>query len=429
MLKISDEVARTLRLGGPVVALESTIITHGMEYPQNKDTALAVERIIREAGATPATIAILKGVVRVGLSEEEIDHLARNKKDARKCSRRDLGAVLTLKQNGSTTVAGTMFLAQMAGIHVFVTGGIGGVHRMAPKRTLLRSPDEDAELTFDISADLTELARTRVAVVCAGAKSILDIANTLEFLETMGVPVIAHNSDFFPDFYTPSSGLRAPLRANSPSDCAQIYKTMLDLNQQNGMLVAVPVPAEQAAPEEAVKSAISTALREADEQKISGAAITPFLLRRVNELTGGDSSASNVALIKNNARYGAQMAIALAAEIKSEKRQPVGSRPPKVVLVGGISADLRTTAGEVTANDNSSRGQVEIYAGGAARNATECLSRLGLRGDEALLLSTVGSDQLGSFLLGSLEKLGLSRRGVMTLEGMKSGVFSAQLDR
>jgi pseudouridine-5'-phosphate glycosidase len=281
LLDINPEVKQALMQNRPVVALESTIITHGMEYPINRDTALAVEKIVRDYGATPATIAIIKGVIKIGLSNEELEMLStEGKKNSRKCSRRDLAYVIARKMNGSTTVAGTMYLASLAGIKVFVTGGIGGVHR-------------GAEQTFDISADLTELARTRISVVSAGVKSILDIPKTLEYLETMGVPVVTYQSDDFPDFFTRKSGLPTVFRCDTPEECAAMIRSQEDLQLNTGILFTVPIPEDKEADSEKIKAGIDQSLKEAEEKGISGALITPFLLKRVNELTGGESSSSS----------------------------------------------------------------------------------------------------------------------------------------
>ena len=290
---MSPEVAQALEKGHPIVALESTIITHGMEYPTNRDTALLVEDTVRKFGAIPATIAIIHGVIKVGLSRDEIEYLSlEGPKNARKCSRRDLAYVMSIKGNGSTTVAGTMVLANWAGIKVFVTGGIGGVHR-------------GAESTMDISADLKELGQTPVAVISAGVKSILDIPKTLEYLETQGVPVVSIGQDEFPDFFTTDSGEKAPFRCDTPAQCAAMLISQLQMNLQTGLLFSVPIPADKAADSRKIRGAIDQALKEADHHKIQGAKITPYLLKRVNELTGGESSASNVELIKNNAKMGA----------------------------------------------------------------------------------------------------------------------------
>ena len=251
---IKQEVQDALSQGKPVVALESTIITHGMPYPNNRDTAFEVEKIIREEGAIPATIAIIGGVIKVGLTSEELEYLSvEGKENARKCSRRDFAYVLSRKMNGSTTVAGTMYCASMAGISVFATGGLGGVHR-------------GVEQTMDISADLTELARTPVNVVSAGVKSILDIPKTLEYLETMGVPVVSYGSDYFPDFFTSSSGIKTEFRCDTPKECADMIKSQQIMKLQTGMIFANPVPKDKEANPEVVREAISQALKEADEQ-------------------------------------------------------------------------------------------------------------------------------------------------------------------
>lgn len=287
---VKQEVREAIQQGRAVVALESTIITHGMEYPVNRDTALAVEEIVRANGAVPATIALINGLVRIGLDKEDIEYLSKDgKQSSRKCSRRDLAVVLAKKGNGSTTVAATMYLANLAGIKIFVTGGIGGVHR-------------GAETTFDISADLTELSRTPVSVVSAGVKSILDIPKTLEFLETMGVPVVSYNTEWFPDFFTSNSGIKSVFRADTPDECAAIIEGNEVLKLKNGILFAVPVPSDKEANQENIQQAIKQALHEADEKGVKGAEITPFLLKRVNELTGGESSASSKSLLLNRLR-------------------------------------------------------------------------------------------------------------------------------
>jgi pseudouridine-5'-phosphate glycosidase len=281
------------------VGLESTIIAHGMPWPQNLDTAREVEAVVREHGAVPATIAIMDGRVRIGLTDAELERIARSP-DAMKLSRRDLGYALSTGRLGATTVAATMICAQRAGIEVFVTGGIGGAHR-------------GAETSFDISADLQELARTPVAVVCAGAKSILDIALTLEYLETHGVPVVSVGQDNFAAFYTPDSGFKADFRIDAPQDLARIIRTHWALGLHSGVVVSNPVPAEQAMPPAEINGYIAQALGEAQDQGISGKAVTPFLLARIKALSGGRSLATNIALVKHNAAVGAQLAVALAA--------------------------------------------------------------------------------------------------------------------
>jgi len=293
-----------MQAGRPLVALESTIITHGMPYPQNVATALEVEAVVRAEGAEPATIAILDGVPHIGLTREQLERLGTLGPQVRKTSRRDLPFVLSQKLNGSTTVSATMILAAMAGIQIFVTGGIGGVHR-------------GGETSMDVSADLTELARTPVAVVCAGAKSVLDIGRTLEFLETQGVCVAAYGADEFPAFFTPSSGFRAPCRVDCPEDAARLMYASLQVGLNNGVLVGVPPPIAQGEEGFKIQSAIDLAVQEAQEKGIAGAEVTPFLLERVNQISKGSSLAVNIALIKNNAKVGSRMAMALLAMSKN----------------------------------------------------------------------------------------------------------------
>lgn len=295
-LQVSGEVGAALAAGRPVVALESTIISHGMPYPENVATALRVERIIRENGAIPATIAILEGKLAVGLSESQLDKIASGA-EVLKVSRRDLPIVVAQRADGATTVAATMAIAAMAGIRVFVTGGIGGVHR-------------DAQNTFDISADLTELARTSVAVVCAGAKAILDIGLTLEFLETHGVPVIGYRSSVFPAFYSRESGFNAEVALNTAEEIARVLHSKWSLGLEGGVVVANPIQKQHALPANRITAAISTALDDAKKEKVSGKAVTPYLLSRVVEITGGASLKANVELVCNNARFGAELALA-----------------------------------------------------------------------------------------------------------------------
>ncbi|NNG25339.1 pseudouridine-5'-phosphate glycosidase [Telluria aromaticivorans] len=298
-LLFSPEVAAARTAGKPVVALESTIISHGMPYPQNVQTAREVEQVIRDAGAVPATIAIIGGKICVGLSEEQLELLG-SSPDAMKVSRRDLAYVLSQKRLGATTVAATMICAQLAGIEVFVTGGIGGVHR-------------GAETSFDISADLQELAHTSVAVVCAGVKSILDIGLTLEYLETNGVPVVSVGQPGFPAFFTRDSGFKADFQLDTPEEQAAFIRTKWQLGLLGGVVVSNPVPAESAMPAEEINAIIQQALGEANQQGVKGKAVTPFLLSRIKELTGGRSLATNIALVKHNALVGARMAVALNA--------------------------------------------------------------------------------------------------------------------
>ena len=297
-LDIAPEVQKALDEGRPVVALESTIISHGMPYPQNVETALNVEKLIRENGAVPATIAILGGRLKAGLTAEEIEYLGKKGQDVTKASRRDLAVLVSRKADGATTVTTTMMIAHMAGIQVFATGGIGGVHR-------------GAETTMDISADLEELASTPVMVVCAGAKSILDLGLTLEYLETHGVPVLGYGTKELPAFYTRKSGFEVDYRVDTPAELAAAFRASLDLGLRGGMLVTNPIPEEFAMDHEVINRAIDEAVAQANAQGIHGKATTPFLLAKVKELTGGDSLDSNIQLVFNNARLAAQTAAEL----------------------------------------------------------------------------------------------------------------------
>lgn len=299
MLAISTEVAAALASGTPVVALESTIISHGMPYPKNVETAREVEQIVRDGGAVPATIAVLDGVPRIGLDDAQLDVLGSDE-SVRKVSIRDLPYVVAKGAHGATTVASTMRLAALAGIRVFVTGGIGGVHR-------------GGESSMDISADLTELSLTDVAVVSAGVKSLLDIGRTLEVLETLGVPVVTVGSDDFPSFYSRSSGFRSPLRLDTAAEIAAAMRAKWDLGLAGGIIVANPIPEADEIPESEISILISRAVTEAERQGITGAAITPYLLGRIVELSGGDSLRANIALVKNNAAFGAELAVAYQA--------------------------------------------------------------------------------------------------------------------
>lgn len=296
----SPEVAAALLHGRPVVALESTIIAHGMPWPDNMQAALALEADVRAHGAVPATVAVLDGRVKAGLAPGEIERLARDGGAVAKVSRRDLAMTVARGGTGATTVAATMIVAALAGIRVFATGGIGGVHR-------------GAGTSFDISADLQELARTPVAVVCAGAKAILDLGLTLEYLETHGVPVLGYGTDRLPAFWSRDSGLGVDARYDDPHDIARVMRTQWDLGLTAGLVVANPIPAAHALPGERVERAVTDALAAAAAQGITGKAVTPFLLARVNALTQGESLASNVELVRNNARLAADIAVAHAA--------------------------------------------------------------------------------------------------------------------
>ena len=297
-LKLSPEVEEALRTGKPVVALESTIISHGMPYPQNVETAYACERVCRENGAVPATCAIIGGKLCAGLTPEEIDYLGREGTKVTKASRRDLPLLIAKGMDGATTVAATMIVAHMAGIKVFATGGIGGVHR-------------NGQDTMDVSADLDELGKTPMCVVCAGAKAILDLPRTMEYLETKGVPVIGFGTDELPAFYTAKSGIPLTWRADDPKEVADAIHAAEDMGFEGGMLVTVPIPAEWSMDADYINKAIDEALVDADRQGIVGKDTTPFLLKKIKEITGGSSLASNIQLVFNNVKTAARIAAKL----------------------------------------------------------------------------------------------------------------------
>jgi pseudouridine-5'-phosphate glycosidase len=300
-LTMTPEVRDALGTGAPVVALESTIIAHGMPYPQNVETARGVEAIVRDGGAVPATIAIIGGTLKVGLSAQELDRFGRDGTSIRKASVRDLPYVVARKLDGATTVASTMRIAAMAGIRVFATGGIGGVHR-------------GAERSFDVSADMTEFAESDVAVVTAGAKAILDLALTLETLETLGVPVIGLGTDEFPAFYSRRSGHAVPMRCDTPGDVASLMRAKWDLGLKGGVVVANPIPEGSEIPAAEIEPVIAAAVAKAERAAIAGKDLTPFLLAEIAGVTGGRSLAANIALVRNNARVAAEIAVAFAGE-------------------------------------------------------------------------------------------------------------------
>lgn len=297
-LDVKKEVAEAIESGKPVVALESTIISHGMPYPQNVETALKVEEVIRENGAVPATIAIIGGRLKAGLTKEEIEYFGKKGPEITKASRRDLAAICARGEDGACTVTTTMMIAHMAGIKIFATGGIGGVHR-------------GAETTMDISADLEELGNTPVMVVCAGCKSILDIGLTLEYLETHGVPVVGMGTEDFPAFYTSKSGFKVDYKVENPKELAKLYKTSRELGLKGGILVGNPIPPEYSMDPDVINPAIDKAIEECISLCIKGKETTPFLLAKVKELTGGDSLDSNIQLVFNNAKVAAQTAVEL----------------------------------------------------------------------------------------------------------------------
>ena len=300
-IDIKPEVAEALAAGKPVVALESTIISHGMPWPQNAETAFAVEETVRKNGAVPATIAILGGKLKAGLTKDEIEYLARKGQAIPKASRRDLPVLCARGADGATTVASTMIVAAMAGIRVFATGGIGGVHR-------------GAETTMDISADLEELAQTPVLVICAGAKSILDLGLTLEYLETKGVPVAGFGTEELPAFYTRTSGFGVDFRVDTPEELAAVFAAERALGYKGGLLCTNPIPEEYSMPADVINAAIDQAVAESVAQGIHGKAVTPFLLARVKDITGGDSLEANIKLVLNNAALAAKTAAALSAK-------------------------------------------------------------------------------------------------------------------
>ena len=337
-LDIAPEVKSALENGKPVVALESTIISHGMPYPQNVNTARNVEKLIRNEGAVPATIAIIGGKFKVGLSEQEIEYFGKKGTKIAKASRRDLPILAAMKADGATTVASTMIIAAMAGIKIFATGGIGGVHR-------------GAETTMDISADLEELGRTDVMVVCAGAKSILDIGLTLEYLETKGVPVIGYGTDELPAFYCRESGFGVDYRINTPNELAAAFKAKLDLGIHGGMLVGNPIPKEYAMSKGMADRAIEIAVKKAEENNIKGKELTPFLLTLVKEMTGGMSLDSNIELVYNNAKLAAKTAVQLAA-LSEPEEQEAGLDELRAEIADDTAESIKTEL-------NAFRGEME----------------------------------------------------------------------
>ncbi|XP_032544883.1 pseudouridine-5'-phosphate glycosidase-like isoform X2 [Chiroxiphia lanceolata] len=382
-VRIHPSVQEALMEGRPVVALESAIITHGMAYPLNLSMAREVEETVRVNGAVPATVGILRGQIHVGLTDKELEFLA-SSKNAVKVSRRDFPFVLSQGLSGGTTVSGTMIAAHKAGIPVFVTGGIGGVHR-------------EGENTMDVSADLTELGRTPVAVVSAGAKSILDIGRTLEYLETQGVCVAAFGeSREFPAFFSRQSGFQAPYHVRDEEEAAKLIDSALGLGLSNGVLIAVPCPQERAASGQVIEEAIQQALSEARSKGITGKEVTPFLLQKLIELTDGKSLDSNLALIQNNAKVGSCIAVALS---KLQKARRKGNLPrrgdmtaPQPVVIGGINVDFIAKAQnpDILGGGQTNAGRVRRTFVVFGRNLADCLSRLG---QTPLLLSAVGKDE------------------------------------
>ncbi|XP_005482838.2 uncharacterized protein LOC102073347 isoform X1 [Zonotrichia albicollis] len=412
-VRIHPSVQEALVESRPVVALESTIITHGMAYPLNLSMARKVEEIVRTNGAVPATVGILRGQIHVGLTDEELEFLA-SSKNAVKVSRRDFPFVLSQGLSGGTTVSGTMIVAHKAGIPVFVSGGIGGVHR-------------DGENTLDVSADLTELGRTPVAVVSAGAKSILDIGRTLEYLETQGVCVAAFGeSREFPAFFSRQSGFQAPYHVQDEEEAAKLIDCALGLGLGSGVLIAVPCPQERAAQGQVIEEAIQQALSQARSKGITGKDVTPFLLQKLIELTDGKSLDSNLALIQNNARVGSCIAVALSKLQKARrKRSQPGQKDmsaPQPVVIGGINVDFIAKAQnpEILGGGQTNAGRVRRAFGGVGRNLADCLSRLG---QAPLLLSAVGKDEHLESVLHYCHHMDMS--GVLRLEGESTATYCA----
>ncbi|XP_036962122.1 pseudouridine-metabolizing bifunctional protein C1861.05 [Acanthopagrus latus] len=417
--RVHPSVSQALAENKPVVALESTIITHGMPYPHNLSTAKEVEAIVRAEGATPATVGVIEGEVRVGLTSEELDHLARCKSSL-KVSRRDLPYVISKGLSGGTTVSATMIAAHQAGISVFVTGGVGGVHR-------------DGENTLDISADLTELGRTPIAVVSAGVKSILDIGRTLEFLETQGVCVATYGaSRNFPAFFSPQSGFTSPYQVCNPDEAAKLIASTLSLGLQSGVLLAVPIPEEQAATGQQIEEAIQTAVTEASVKGITGRDVTPFILQKVNDLTKGKSLHANIALIHNNAKVGSQIAYALSKQLNEGNSKGKTHRHGKqssdsdsdVVVIGGINVDF-IAKGKTKALQfgQTNPGRVCQSFGGVGRNIADSMSRLGRR---PLFISATGADSHSDAVFNHCKHMNTD--GVARLEAQSTATYCVVID-
>ncbi|KAI9238829.1 MAG: Indigoidine synthase A like protein-domain-containing protein [Podila humilis] len=451
VLNFSDEVKAALANNKPIVALESTIISHGMPYPQNYETAIQVESVVRENGATPATIAILDGQIQIGLSNSQIQNLAELGRESVKASRRDLAVVMSKKQTGATTVSATMLLAHRAGISVFATGGIGGVHR-------------GYEETLDASADLTELGRTPVAVVCAGVKSILDIGRTLEFLETEGVTVATYGQTTdFPAFFTRKSGFQSLLKVETPLEAAKLIAANHAIDLQSGIVFAVPIAKEHAMDDKVVSDAIDTAIRESVENNVLGKESTPFLLKRVNELTGGNSLKSNIALVKQNAAIAAKIAKDLSKLSGSQARtystsarvfnrhtehDTSSSAHGPIMVIGGTVVDITSTAdparlvsgqeNDVTMNSmihSSHPGATRISLGGVGRNVAEVISRLD--NQNCVFVSAVGGqhvpgqgssatdDLFGPWLVSEVARRGMDNHEIHPIRGARTATYTA----
>ncbi|XP_078023897.1 uncharacterized protein LOC117261663 [Epinephelus lanceolatus] len=412
LFRVHPSVSQALAENKPVVALESTIITHGMPYPHNLSTAKEVEAIVRAEGATPATVGVIDGEVHVGLSSEELDHLARCKSSL-KVSRRDLPYAISKGLSGGTTVSATMIAAHRAGIPVFVTGGIGGVHR-------------GGENSLDISADLTELGKTPIAVVSAGVKSILDIGRTLEFLETQGVCVATYGgSRNFPAFFSPQSGFSSPYQVCNPEEAAKLIVSTLSLGVQSGVLLAVPIPEEHATAGQLIEEAIQAAVTEASDKGVTGRDVTPFILQKVSELTAGKSLQANIALIHNNAKVGSQIACALSKQMTKRKTRHHGQHSSDsesdIVVIGGINVDFIAKGRTKTLHfGQTNPGSICQSFGGVGRNIADSLSRLG---HKPLFISATGADSHSEAVLKYCEHMNTS--GVARLEEQRTATYCA----
>ncbi|XP_052089369.1 uncharacterized protein LOC127726068 [Mytilus californianus] len=422
VIEVQDEVKEALDSGKPVVALESTIITHGMPYPHNLSTAQSVENLVRDQGVIPATIAVINGKVKVGLTTEELELLSKKDKPCLKASRRDLSYIISQGINGGTTVSGTMSIANQVGIPIFVTGGIGGVHR-------------GAETSMDISADLTELGRTPVTVISAGVKSILDIGRTLEYLETKGVCVASYgNSKDFPAFFVPRSGYQSPYNVQDATKAAELIDAQLRLGLQSGILIAVPIPQESSADGEIIEFAIQQALTEAKNQNIIGKEVTPFVLQKVNEMTQGSSLTANIALVKNNAIVGSQIAMKLC-DIRKKKvgvistsrhRYPSNQKTGdnRIVVIGGSIVDFyaKISSQNIQMDGATYPGNVRQSFGGVGRNLADCLSRLETN---PLFISATGNDANRTVFEDYCKHMDLS--GVTSLDKFNTATYCAVL--
>ena len=423
---LSPVVRAALLSNSPVVALESTIISHGMPYPQNVQTALSVEAAALALGCQPATIAVLDGIIHVGLTREQFEELGQLGLKCTKCSTRDLGAIVARRGNGSTTVAATMRIAWMCGIRVFATGGVGGVHR-------------GVENTGDVSADLEELARTPVTVVCAGVKSILDIPRTLEYLDTKSVPVLtisASPSAPFPAFFSADSGCPSPVVLPSPAACASVIHHHSQLGLTSGVLIANPIPTEFAAEGQRMEEATQRALAEMREKNVTGSGVTPFLLLRIAELTGGESLAANIQLILNNVRAASLIArelkrlegsAILSAGASSAVSTSESASPVRVVVCGAVNQDIIGRPAKHTAFllGTSSPGHIERHLGGVGRNIAEALGRLEHR---PLLIAALGADREAEDVVRQCEEVGIRREGFVRLAGLSTSTYLAVMD-